>query len=578
MASRTNAPVRSPPSPGTSDSKELQAPNGDGTSGSTIQPPIVDMYQVFSSEAVKFGVNSQGKITSKVNIDKGSRVVLIRASKPRQESYVGKTALVLKTWTYKNKAWAKLKFEVDGQVLNALVASCRLALRDRISSSSLRVARDDEGSTKAYKGISGDSKGVSGSTLADSPGPIDAAPSTDPPRLDIASSGSVSVSDAGGRRHFRISKGAETGAGAALGGSSASQQGQALGGDSSDSDSSFYDGEDTHEFKNGRPLPKEIDRAVLVRRVSSYRRGSARLVNQYSIRHSLGEGAFGRVRAAVDITTGSRVAIKKMSKARLRKVRDPNGRRAITVIRAGLNAGAGLRHPNILEIKRVIDDPASVSLYVVLDLVPRGAVMHFDSKSLRYQPGLGGQVGPCGGLILQDARKVGRQTTAAIAYMHSQRVTHGDLKPDNLLIAADGSVKVSDFGSTVRHGPPGEALAQGGEGTLHFWSPERCAGDESAPSNPFNEDAWALGVTMYCLCFGALPIMESNPVSLFELIESANIKVPQKYRSVLVREGADGAVDLIEGLLHRDIKKRYMVKAARKSAWFADVKSNSGSQ
>ena len=82
-------------------------------------------------------------------------------------------------------------------------------------------------------------------------------------------------------------------------------------------------------------------------------------------------------------------------------------------------------------------------------------------------------------------------------YLHSKNIVHGDLKPDNMLLASDGRVKISDFGSarTIEHGHTTVRTM----GTPAFLAPEMCAGD---PYLGEVADIWALGICLYMFIYG----------------------------------------------------------------------------
>jgi [calcium/calmodulin-dependent protein kinase] kinase len=77
-------------------------------------------------------------------------------------------------------------------------------------------------------------------------------------------------------------------------------------------------------------------------------------------------------------------------------------------------------------------------------------------------------------------------------------VAHGDLKPDNLLLGADGRVRICDFGTARLCSPDDRMLRT--VGTPAFFTPEMC---EGRPYSACQADLWALGVCLYVLIFGA---------------------------------------------------------------------------
>ena len=85
-------------------------------------------------------------------------------------------------------------------------------------------------------------------------------------------------------------------------------------------------------------------------------------------------------------------------------------------------------------------------------------------------------------------------------YLHSHKIAHGDLKPDNLLLGANGHIKIADFGSSqlTRVGD----LVNRSAGTPAFMAPEMCTGD---PYHARLADVWALGACLYMFIYGTSP-------------------------------------------------------------------------
>jgi eukaryotic-like serine/threonine-protein kinase len=99
------------------------------------------------------------------------------------------------------------------------------------------------------------------------------------------------------------------------------------------------------------------------------------------------------------------------------------------------------------------------------------------------------------GLVLQVAR--------ALEYAHSREIIHRDVKPDNVMLASDGTVKLTDMGLAKQTGAESH-LTQTGEmlGTPHYVSPEQARGQEDVD---IRSDIYALGATMYRLLTGRTP-------------------------------------------------------------------------
>ena len=88
-------------------------------------------------------------------------------------------------------------------------------------------------------------------------------------------------------------------------------------------------------------------------------------------------------------------------------------------------------HKNIVELHEVIADKQSKALYLVLELMEGGAIL---DKSLKKP------------FPFHKLRSAARDVICGLSYLHSIGVVHRDVKVENLLVHADGTVKLSDFG------------------------------------------------------------------------------------------------------------------------------------
>lgn len=88
-------------------------------------------------------------------------------------------------------------------------------------------------------------------------------------------------------------------------------------------------------------------------------------------------------------------------------------------------------HPNVVKLIEVLDDPLEDSLYLVFELLQLGEVLSVPTT----KP-----------LSEERAWSVFRDALLGLEYLHYQRIIHGDIKPDNLLLGECGSVKMADLG------------------------------------------------------------------------------------------------------------------------------------
>ncbi|GLH00285.1 Serine/threonine-protein kinase tricorner, partial [Gryllus bimaculatus] len=238
------------------------------------------------------------------------------------------------------------------------------------------------------------------------------------------------------------------------------------------------------------------------RRVSVDRSGTYVQLNQYRLEKDLGQGSFGVVKLAYNQEDDTHYAMKILSKRRLLKKAGVFGRQAPSRGGSGGTASGGqpsplervyreiallkkLRHPNIVRLVEVLDDPSEDHLYLVFELLERGEVMRVPTDSP---------------LPERRAWSYFRDALLGVEYLHFQRIVHRDLKPSNLLLAADGRVQIADLGVCSEFEGNDAALSST-VGTPAFLAPEALGGGAGRFSGRAL-DVWALGATLYAFVYG----------------------------------------------------------------------------
>lgn len=112
--------------------------------------------------------------------------------------------------------------------------------------------------------------------------------------------------------------------------------------------------------------------------------------------------------------------------------------------------------------------------------------------------------------------QVGIQAARALTYAHAQGVLHRDVKPGNLLLDAEGTLYVGDFGlaTVLNRGEDAPLVTQSHDGTLRYMAPERLSRGE----NSFAGDQYGLGLTLYELVTGKAAFREIEPGNLIHRI------------------------------------------------------------
>ncbi|ETN42330.1 uncharacterized protein HMPREF1541_01484 [Cyphellophora europaea CBS 101466] len=137
-------------------------------------------------------------------------------------------------------------------------------------------------------------------------------------------------------------------------------------------------------------------------------------------------------------------------------------------------------------------------------------------------------------LTLDEAKRAFRDVVIGLDFLHNIGIIHRDIKPANLLLAKDGTVKISDFGVSYLGRPTSgedeltakdvsmldnERELARSVGTPAFWAPEVCYTEDHAVQDIFGGvtpkvtgalDLWALGITLYCMVYARLPFMAGD--------------------------------------------------------------------
>jgi len=234
----------------------------------------------------------------------------------------------------------------------------------------------------------------------------------------------------------------------------------------------------------------------------------ALVAGRYRLIEQVGSGAMGVVWKAQDERLGRTVAIKRLvvRYALSDSMTEETRRRAMREARIA----ARLQHRNAIALFDVAEHEGDPIL--VMEFLP--------SKSLSAVLEERGTLTPA------EAAEIGAQVAEAIAAAHAVGIAHRDIKPGNILLAENGTVKITDFGIS-RALDDGTVTTQTGmlAGTPAYLAPEIARGDDSTSRA---SDVFSLGSTLYHAVEGRPPFgTNTNPLALLHAVASGNVPPPR---------------------------------------------------
>jgi [calcium/calmodulin-dependent protein kinase] kinase len=265
------------------------------------------------------------------------------------------------------------------------------------------------------------------------------------------------------------------------------------------------------------------------------------MLNEYIREYKIGSGSYGKVALYRSSVDGKHYAIKSFHKSHLRKLRVAPSETAMTDVLREVLIMKMLEHPNIVNLIEVIDDPESDDFYMVLEYV--------EGKWVCEGSGRQCAIGE------ETARKYMRDIVSGLTYLHAHNIVHGDIKPDNLLITHDGTVKIGDFSVSQAFETGNDELRRS-PGTPVFTAPECCLG---LTYHGKASDTWAVGVTLYCMILGEYPFLGDTLQDTYDRIVNNPIEIPDDINPQLK--------NLIEGLLCKDPEQRMTLAEVAEHVW-----------
>ncbi len=255
------------------------------------------------------------------------------------------------------------------------------------------------------------------------------------------------------------------------------------------------------------------------------------LDNRYEILERIGAGGMAVVYKARCHRLNRLVAIKILKDENLQ---DADFRRRF---HAEGQAVAMLSHPNIVSVYDV--STTGDEDYIVMELI--------DGITLKKYMEMKGV------LNWKETLHFATQIAKALEHAHSRGLVHRDIKPHNVMVLKNGSVKVADFG--IAHVvSKSNTMTKEALGSVHYISPEQAVGGQVDSRS----DLYSLGVVMYEMMTGRPPYDGESPVSIAVQHLAGGAVPPSKLNPNIPR----GLEQIIEKAMARDLKDRYASAAA----------------
>lgn len=244
------------------------------------------------------------------------------------------------------------------------------------------------------------------------------------------------------------------------------------------------------------------------------------IAGRYEVVSHIGQGGMADVFLAVDTILNRQVAIKLL--------REDLSQDAVSILRfeREAQAAASLAHPNIVEIYDVGE--YQDHHYIVMEYIA--------GKTLKQV------IRSRGPLVNEEAVDIMKQLCSAVAEAHSRGIIHRDIKPQNVIVKADGSLKILDFGIATALGSVQLTQANNVMGSVHYLAPELAKGEPAS----FQSDIYALGIVLYEMLSGDVPFKADQAVQValkhmrepMPSVRAINSTVPQSLENIITRSTA----------------------------------------
>ena len=223
--------------------------------------------------------------------------------------------------------------------------------------------------------------------------------------------------------------------------------------------------------------------------------------DRYEILETVGSGGMSIVYKARCHKLNRFVAIKVL------KQEFSDDKNFVSKFRIEAQSAAGLSHPNIVNVYDVGEDDGIY--YIVMELVEGITLKEYIRNN--------------GRLPVERAINFAEQIASGIEVAHENHTIHRDIKPQNIIVSNNGTLKVTDFG--IARAATSNTVASNAMGSVHYISPEQARGGYSDERS----DIYSLGITMYEMVTGRVPFEGDNNVTVALMHIQGEMIPPREY-------------------------------------------------
>ena len=233
---------------------------------------------------------------------------------------------------------------------------------------------------------------------------------------------------------------------------------------------------------------------------SSKKNKNPKLKN-YKILKTIGEGTFSKVKEAIHIPSGEKVAIKILEKSKIEDEED------LICIKREINFLKNLSHPNIISLYETIE--TKDCFYIIMEYAENDLFSYIVKNNFLNE---------------LTAKKFFYQIISSIKYIHKKKITHRDIKPENILLTQNNQkLKLIDFGLANNYS--NNDLLSTSCGSPCYAAPEMVLGKKY---KGIQIDIWSSGIVLYAMLCGYLPFEDDTDENIYRNVILGKFDIPNR--------------------------------------------------